>query len=63
MTMQYNYLFLHYQPEASSIPLAGMFADQMIAIEKINSKLKENECLVIKEHPCQFIEFGNVKRT
>ena len=54
--------FLHYQPEASSIPLAGMFADQMIAvIEKINARMKENECLVIKEHPRQFIEYGNIK--
>lgn len=60
--MRYNYLFLHYQPEASSIPLAGRYADQMIAIENIKSKMKEDDCLIIKEHPRQFIEYGNIKQ-
>lgn len=58
---QYHYLFLHYQPEASSIPLAGRYADQMLAIESITSKMQRNECLIIKEHPRQFIEYGNLE--
>ena len=58
---KYNYLFLHYQPEASSIPLAGRYADQMIAVEHITSIMNDDECLIIKEHPRQFCEYGNIE--
>ena len=39
--IRYHYLFLHYQPEASSIPLAGRCADQMLAIRAFHQKCKK----------------------
>ena len=59
---RFHFLFLHYQPEASSIPLAGEYADQMLALEYILSTINKDECIVVKEHPRQFIEYGNIER-
>jgi len=48
-----NYLYfpLHYQPEASSNPLAGSFVNQEIVIDYITSNLPKGYLLYIREHP------------
>ena len=45
--------FLHYQPEASTIPGAGIYGDQRHAIRSILSQAS-GEPLFVKEHPAQF---------
>lgn len=55
-----HYLFLHYQPEASSSPMGRDFAEQRYAIRYILSKIDfEKDALIIKEHPSQFSLYGN----
>jgi hypothetical protein len=45
--------FLHYQPEGSTIPGAGIYGDQRHAIRYILSQIA-GESLLVKEHPAQF---------
>ena len=46
--------FLHFQPELSSSPLAGIYANQLLAIAKIIEHLGPSDVLYIKEHPATF---------
>jgi len=48
------YYPLHMQPEASSMPLAGIYADQQVVVEAISNALPRGLKLVVKEHPLQF---------
>lgn len=52
----YIYYALHMQPEASSSPLGGGFADQLRAIRFLASKLPRGWQLIVKEHPHQKME-------
>jgi hypothetical protein len=47
----YLYFPLHYQPEASTCPLAGIFAWQENVIDYLCSELPQNISIVVKEHP------------
>lgn len=51
-----NYIFfpLHYQPEATTAPLAGFWSDQLSLIERIASSLSDNTRLIVKEHSTTF---------
>lgn len=55
---QANILFLHYQPEATSSPLAKSFYDQRFIVDTVLSGMAENDILIIKEHPVQFFTSG-----
>jgi hypothetical protein len=50
----FGIFFLHYQPERTTIPDGGDYFDQLSAIERICSELKENEILYVREHPSTF---------
>lgn len=50
------YYALHMQPEASSSPLGGFFADQLRAIRFISDNLPKGWKLLVKEHPHQKLE-------
>ncbi|MDW0359750.1 HAD hydrolase-like protein [Halomonas venusta] len=50
------YFALHMQPEASSSPLGGFFADQLRAIRFISDNLPKGWKLLVKEHPHQKLE-------
>ena len=52
-TDKYVYYALHYQPECTSSPLGGIYANQMLAIKVLASSLPENVWLYVKEHPVQ----------
>lgn len=47
------YLPLHLQPEATTLPLGGIYADQSIVIETLVRALPPGWLLVIKENPKQ----------
>ena len=49
----YVYLPLHLQPEATTLPLGGVYQDQSIVIETLVRALPEGWLLVIKENPKQ----------
>ncbi len=48
---KYLLFALHYQPEASTLPMGGIFVDQILAIEMISKLLPEGIYLYVKEHP------------
>jgi len=51
-----DYLFfpLHFQPERTTTPEAGVVSDQFIAIANLHNLLPEGWKLVVKEHPTEF---------
>jgi len=59
------YLPLHLQPEATTLPLGGVYADQSIVIETLVRALPKGWLLVIKENPKQRFQkrSGNFYRT
>lgn len=44
---------MHYQPEATTLPLAKSYVDQKLVIEAIAKSLPEGYLLYVKEHPNQ----------
>ena len=57
ITGNYIYFPLHYQPERSSLPDAGVFADQVKLAINIAKLLPPDWRLVVKEHPMQWSYF------
>jgi hypothetical protein len=47
-------LFLHLQPEASTMPMGGIFADQLLVLDLILAALPDGMNLYVKEHPFMF---------
>ncbi len=47
----YVYLALHFQPEASTVPLAGAFAHQPLMAAMLNAALPDDVLIYVKEHP------------
>jgi hypothetical protein len=47
-------LFLHLQPEASTMPMGGIFADQLLVLDLILAALPEGMNVYVKEHPFMF---------
>jgi hypothetical protein len=50
----YVVLFLHFQPEATTLPLGGTFVQQWLAIRALSDGIPEGISLVVKEHPAMF---------
>jgi hypothetical protein len=51
-------LFLHFQPEAVTMPQGGIFADQLLVIDLILAALPNGMNLYVKEHPFMFDQFA-----
>ena len=51
----YYIFFLHYQPEATTLPCGLAFAQQWLAISRLRMVLPEDVQLVVKEHPGMFL--------
>ena len=57
------YITLHFQPERSTDPEAGIFSQQILAIKLLLKILPEDWYIVVKEHPRQNIsEWPNLRR-
>ena len=50
---KFVYFPLHYQPELTTAPLGGIFADQIIAIEYLRALLPDDWSIAVKENPTQ----------
>jgi hypothetical protein len=61
---KYVIMGLHYQPESTTSPRAGLFADQMYVLELIARHLPMDWAIYVKENPKQFnpIAEGNTGR-
>lgn len=57
---QYICMFLQLQPEQTTLPDGGLFADQLVAIQMLYAAAKKlNLSLVIREHPATFESANN----
>lgn len=56
--------FLHYQPEETTSPNGGVFANQYLCIETLLKNTPEDVFIYVKEHPNQFMSHmqGHTKR-
>ncbi len=50
---KYIYVPLHYQPEMTTAPMGGMYANQLLMIQQLAYYLPKDCFLYIKEHPRQ----------
>jgi hypothetical protein len=53
LTKRFIYLALHYQPELTTSPLAGVFVDQYLIADILSFCLPDDIYIYIKEHPKQ----------
>lgn len=51
LSKPFVYFPLHYQPEASTVPMGGVYADQILVARLLNAVLPENVFIYVKEHP------------
>lgn len=52
---RYIVFFLHYQPEATTLPLGNGYVQQWLAIRTLAAALPAGCKLVVKEHPATFV--------
>ncbi len=58
LNKKFIYAALHYQPEAATAPLGGVFVDQLLAIKTLACSLPEDWIIYVKEHPVQWLANG-----
>jgi len=51
LTKPFVYFPLHFQPEATTLPMGGVFADLILAARLLNAALPEGTLIYVKEHP------------
>lgn len=51
---KYVVFFLHYQPERTTLPEGGQFAQQWLALRAVAEALPSGYTLLVKEHPSTF---------
>jgi hypothetical protein len=54
----YVFLALHYQPERATVPMGGLFGDQLVIVDWLLAALPLGWKLYVKEHPWQLQPFG-----
>lgn len=54
-------VFLHFQPEAVTMPQGGIFADQLLVMDLLLAALPEGMTVWVKEHPFMFDMFAQDK--
>ena len=53
-TIPYIYVPLHYQPERTTSPEGGVFANQLLMVDVLSKCTPEGWNIYVKEHPMQF---------
>ncbi|MFH0770608.1 MAG: hypothetical protein V1926_04485 [Candidatus Peregrinibacteria bacterium] len=53
LSLPYIYVPLHMQPEATTCPMGGAYADQELLVQVLASSLPDGVRLFVKEHPAQ----------
>ena len=51
LNCKFVYLALHFQPECTTSPMAGVYVDQLLIAQLISSVLPKGVLLYVKEHP------------
>ena len=55
---KFIYVPLQVQPECSTSPQGGIFADQILMLETLSAALPKDWVIYVKEHPIQWLRFG-----
>ncbi|MBI3631449.1 MAG: hypothetical protein HY219_01100 [Candidatus Staskawiczbacteria bacterium] len=55
---KFVYVPLHFQPEASTSPLGGLFIDQILMIEILSAAIPDDWLIYVKENPFQWLIGG-----
>jgi hypothetical protein len=50
---KFVFFALHYQPEATTLPLGGVFDNQLLALKILSESIPEDWTIYVKEHPRQ----------
>jgi hypothetical protein len=50
-TIKYLYYPLHFQPEATTVPLGGVFDNQLLVLDLLSNNLPMDWKIIVKEHP------------
>ena len=61
LNQKYIYVALHYQPEATTMPLAGMFANQLLIVQMLAYCVPDDVLICVKEHPNQDAFYRSIK--
>lgn len=61
LNRKYYFFALHLQPEATTLPNGGTFADQLMAIRMLVKNLPDDTYLYVKEHPSYWIQKGRLE--
>lgn len=61
LSKKYYIFGLHLQPEATTLPTGGVFANQLLAIRMISKYLPKDTYLYVKEHPSYWIQKGRLE--
>lgn len=51
LTRLFIYVPLHYQPEASTVPMSGSYVHQVLMVQLLHAHLPEGVLIYVKEHP------------
>jgi hypothetical protein len=51
LKIEYLYYPLHFQPEATTVPLGGVFDNQLLVLDLLSNNLPINWKIIVKEHP------------
>jgi len=71
LNSSYLFVALHYQPEMTTSPLAGVFVDQQLILEMLDRYVPDDIWIYVKEHPKQtaigrnqafYSEYANSRR-
>lgn len=61
LTNKYVVVFLHYQPERTSLPEGRFFTQQYHLINTLRMALPNDYCIYVKEHPSMFVNNMDVR--
>ncbi len=53
LNKKYFYIALHYQPEGTTSPMAGIYANQILIIQMMSYSVPKDVLIYVKEHPSQ----------
>ncbi len=63
MNIKFVYFPLHYQPELTTVPRAGIFENQILVLRIISECLPKDVKIYVKEHPYQFVDYTTFPRS
>ncbi len=55
LNKKFIFLALHYQPEKTTAPDAGLLSDQILFLDMLSKNLPEDWLIYVKEHPSQLL--------